>query len=79
MAHRPSHNPPQVPDVDVLFVDLDGTLFASDCTYESLAVAAGRQPATAVGALMVTWPQQGLAAMKQRLVDVAVPDPGELP
>lgn len=78
--HSPKrHNPPRVPEIDVLFVDLDGTLITSDCTYESLAVAAGRHPLTAIKAMLHTLPKHGLPAMKQQLSDVAQPDPNTLP
>lgn len=79
MTSREQSRHPRVPDVDVLFVDLDGTLISSDCTYESLAVAAGRQPFATLKTILSTLPRQDLPAMKQRLADIAPPDPNTLP
>ena len=60
--HAAAH--PAIPtDIDVLFVDLDGTLITSDCTYESLASAAVASPGAAARAMLQELPSRGLAAM----------------
>jgi 4-hydroxybenzoate polyprenyltransferase/phosphoserine phosphatase len=66
------------PPADVpLFVDLDGTLIASDVTYESVLSGIRRRPA-----LLLSLPWlllHGRAALKKELADQAVADPGLLP
>lgn len=76
--HAAAH--PAIPtDIDVLFVDLDGTLITSDCTYESLASAAVASPGAAARAMLQELPSRGLAAMKATLAQIAAPDAQTLP
>jgi 4-hydroxybenzoate polyprenyltransferase/phosphoglycolate phosphatase-like HAD superfamily hydrolase len=63
--------------VDVLFVDLDGTLIASDLLWESLLLTIKLDPRSVVR--LPGWFAQGKAALKQELAVRCRPDAAGLP
>ena len=63
--------------VDVLFVDLDGTLIASDLLWETLLLTIKNEPRAI--ARLPGWFAQGKAALKQELAVRFRPDAGGLP
>jgi len=61
----------------VLFVDLDGTLIASDLLWEAFFRALKQKPWIAL--LAPLWLLRGRAALKQGIAQHATPDPASLP
>ena len=60
-----------------LYVDLDGTLIASDTLWESLCLLLRRHPVRA--ARVPGWLRLGKAGFKARVADLAIPDASLLP
>ena len=63
--------------VNVLFVDLDGTLVATDVLWEALLLASKRNPLVLV--MFSRWVLRGRAAGKRALAQRVIPDPKTLP
>src|SRR5437868_3241528 len=61
----------------VLFVDLDGTLVATDILWEALILAVKRRPWLALKVPL--WACRGRAVLKSRLAALVEPDPRDLP
>jgi 4-hydroxybenzoate polyprenyltransferase len=74
-----SQDVPQAPVVasEALFVDLDGTLIASDMVWESLFLAIRRQPLVLFKLLF--WLARGRAYMKHKLAERVTPQVNNLP
>jgi 4-hydroxybenzoate polyprenyltransferase/phosphoserine phosphatase len=62
---------------DVLFVDLDGTLIATDLLAEGLLLAARRHPLKTAGLFMRSWGNR--AALKRAVAQDVMPDVRNLP
>ncbi len=65
------------PAVDVLFVDLDGTLVATDVLWEALLLAVKRDPRVLLQ--LPRWAARGRAVAKRTLAQQVTPDPRLLP
>ena len=63
--------------VNVLFVDLDGTLVATDVLWEALRLASKRDPLVLMK--FPRWAARGRAAAKRALAQRVTPDPMMLP
>lgn len=72
----PSPAPP-VSSTGVVFVDLDGTLVATDLLWEALFLAVRHAPLQVLKVPL--WVCQGRAVLKSRLAQLAAPDPRILP
>ncbi len=62
---------------ETLYVDLDGSLIATDTLWESLCLLARRHPASLLA--LPFWLLQGKAALKSRIAERVCPDAGLLP
>src|SRR5262249_9190023 len=65
------------PSTEILFVDLDGTLIATDILWESLLLAIKRDPQVVIK--FAGWLRQGRAALKEQLALEDIPDAARLP
>lgn len=68
---------PEPVAVNILFVDLDGTLVATDVLWEALLLAISANPLVLLQ--LPRWMTRGRAAVKRALAQRVTPDPERLP